>query len=76
MLHRDLYRGRVIYGKTTWVYRDGARVKRHAPPSEWITVDAPALQIVSAELWAQAQARLDQTRRAYLRGTGEALGAA
>ena len=73
MLHRELYRGRVVWNKTKWVDRGGAKVKVDRPETEWLTVDAPALRIVSEELWAAARGRLEQARRAYLRGTGGRL---
>jgi site-specific DNA recombinase len=36
-------------------------------------LDAPALRIVSEELWRAAHARLDRTRQTYLRQTGGRL---
>jgi site-specific DNA recombinase len=70
MLYRDLYAGRIIYGKTTWTYQDGRRVKVDTPPSEWITLEVPALRIVEAPLWTAARERLHQTRAAYIRLAG------
>jgi site-specific DNA recombinase len=37
------------------------------------TTDAPALRLVSEELWTAAHARIARTKRAYLRGPGGAL---
>ncbi len=73
MLHRELYCGRVVWNKTKWVDRNGTKVKVDRPESEWIITDAPALRIISDELWTTARERLDQARRAYLRWTGGRL---
>jgi site-specific DNA recombinase len=73
MLYRDLYAGRIVYGKTTWTYQNGRRVKVDTPPSEWITVNAPALRIIDDALWTAAHERLHQTRTAYLRLAGGTL---
>jgi DNA invertase Pin-like site-specific DNA recombinase len=64
MLFNDLYRGRVIYGRTRWEYRRGRRFKVPTPESEWITRDAPALRIVPEAVWTAAHARLAGTRAA------------
>ena len=70
MVFRALYRGRIVYGKTTWQYRKGRKYKVRVPASEWITVDKPELRVVPEELWQAAHERLERTRRAYLRQTG------
>jgi len=64
VLFRELYRGRVEYGKTQNVYRRGRRVRVAGSP---ITVERPELRIVSEQLWNAAHARLEQARRSYLR---------
>jgi site-specific DNA recombinase len=56
MVFRDLYRGRIVYGKTRWVDRGGTKVKKDCPESEWLTLDAPHLRIVPDELWNAAHA--------------------
>ncbi|HXH81720.1 MAG TPA: recombinase family protein, partial [Candidatus Tectomicrobia bacterium] len=33
---RELYRGRVVWGKTRWVDRGGTKVKEDRPESEWL----------------------------------------
>jgi hypothetical protein len=43
------------------------------PAAEWLTVEAPACRIVDETLWQAAQARLTQSRSAYLRWTGGVL---
>src|SRR5262249_5578579 len=72
---RDLYRGRLVYGRTRWEDREGTKRKVDTPPSEWITVEAPELRIVDETLWTQAQARLTETRKLYARLTdGKLIG--
>ena len=66
---RELYRGRIVYGKTQWQDRGGERVKVDTPPETWITVEAPALRIVDEALWEAAHRRLDTTRARYARLT-------
>ena len=65
MVWRDLYRGRLVYGKTRWVDRDGTKVKVRVPADDWITVDAPALRIIDEPTWQAAHARLARTRQTY-----------
>jgi site-specific DNA recombinase len=73
MLHRDLYRGVVVWNKTKWVDKGGTKRKVDRPESEWLTVEVPDCRIVDEPLWTAAQARLTQTRAAYLRWTGGKL---
>jgi DNA invertase Pin-like site-specific DNA recombinase len=73
ILHRQLYRGQVVYGATQNAYRQGRRIKIAglAP----VTVARPDLQIVPESLWQAAHARLGTTRRAYVRRTdGQLVG--
>jgi site-specific DNA recombinase len=74
MVFRDLYRGQIVYGKTRRIDKGGSTKKRHdRPAAEWLTLDAPDLRIVSAELWRAAHDRLERTRQTYLRQTGGKL---
>jgi site-specific DNA recombinase len=66
---RDLYRGRLVYGRTRWERRKGTKRKVDTPPSEWITVEVPALRIVPEDLWQAAHDRLAATRAVYARLT-------
>jgi site-specific DNA recombinase len=54
IVFRDLYRGRMLYGRTRWVDRGGTKVKVDTPEREWLTVDA--------------HARLERTRQTYVVG--------
>jgi site-specific DNA recombinase len=70
ILHRDLYRGQVVWNKTqkrnTW----GQRQQHARPAAEWLHVDRPELRIVSEAAWAAAHARLSgiRTRLATVAG--------
>jgi site-specific DNA recombinase len=73
MVYRELYRGRLVYGKTRWEYRRGRKFKVRTPESEWVITEAPALRLVDETLWRAAHERLDRTRQTYLRSTGGTL---
>ena len=72
VLHRGLYRGRVVYGATRNEYRGGKRIKLAGESP--MTLEAPALRIVSEELWQAAHERMAATHAVYLRRTGGKLG--
>jgi site-specific DNA recombinase len=65
MLHRDLYRGRVVYGQTRWTDKGGTKIKVRAPESEWLVSEQPDLRIVPVPLWQAAHARMERTRQTY-----------
>ena len=73
VLHRDLYRGLIVWNKTQ--KRDAWGQKRTAqrPEEAWIRVPAPELRMVSDDLWTEAHRRLQQTRDSYLRQTNGRL---
>ncbi len=66
VLHRDLYRGRIVWGKTkkrnVW-----GQVRQTPRSSGWEVVEAPDLRIVSDEQWELVHARLAQVRARALR---------
>lgn len=68
IVFRELYRGRIVWGKTRWVDKGGTKVKVDSPESEWLTLAAPALRIVPEELWQAAHDRLERTRQTYVIG--------
>jgi site-specific DNA recombinase len=72
VLHRDAYRGIVVYNKSVKRNSWGQKRQTARPASEWIHVPAPALQIVSDDLWARAHLRLAAAKAVYLKGTGGA----
>jgi site-specific DNA recombinase len=67
ILHRERYRGRIIYGKTRWQDKGGQKVKIDMPESEWSVREQPELRIVTEELWQAAHTRLDNAHHVYLR---------
>jgi len=72
VLRRVLYRGTISYNKTRKRDRDGSRVKGRQPrkpEAEWVTVDAPQLRLIAADLAERVDARLAGRRDQYLRTT-------
>ncbi len=75
LLHRPFYRGEVVWNKRKKTMRGGTKRRVARPAAEWLHLDAPALQIVPADLWQAAHARLDSARRTFVRGAdGQLLG--
>jgi len=73
MLHREMYRGKQIFGRTVWRYRKGRKAKAVVDdPAHLIVTEQPELRIVSDELWASAHARITRTRQVF---QGRAKGA-
>ncbi len=72
-LYRELYRGVVVWNKTITRKVRGKFRQIAQPASEWIRVPAPALRIVSEELWEAVHVRLSNNRVLYLRSTGGRL---
>ena len=58
MLRRDRYRGTLTWGKFAKGYKRGTKVRTACPEAEWLTVDAPHLEIVDEDLWFRVQARI------------------
>jgi site-specific DNA recombinase len=58
ILHCELYRGRLIWGKTTGAKnpRTGQIVRKPVPEVEWTVASVPELVIVSSEQWDRVQA--------------------
>ena len=73
ILYRPLYRGKIVWNKTKKRNAWGQTHVSKRPDSEWITVPAPHLRIVSDEAWTRAQARLAEARTHYLRSTSGRL---
>jgi site-specific DNA recombinase len=59
ILCNALYAGRLVYNRVRMVKDPdtGRRLSRANPPSEWVTIEAPALRIVPEEEWQAVQAR-------------------
>jgi site-specific DNA recombinase len=58
ILHRELYRGVVIWNRTQKVTRGGTRRQRRRPETDWLRLSAPDLRIISDEVWDQVRARM------------------
>ena len=63
ILLRPLYRGVIVWGELQKVERRGTKKRRRRTSAELTTVDAPALRIVSDELWSAVQGRFQANRR-------------
>jgi DNA invertase Pin-like site-specific DNA recombinase len=73
LLHRQLYRGVLLWNRTQKIEKNGTGAVRRRPESEWFRVDAPDLQIVSESLWKAAHAQLDKHRSLYSRASNGQL---
>jgi site-specific DNA recombinase len=74
VLDRRLYLGEVVWNRTEKRDQWG-RVASHTRPStEWITLDAPELRIISPAQWQAAHARLDGIRAHLLTARGGGVG--
>jgi site-specific DNA recombinase len=74
ILHRDLYRGVVTFGK---VRRTGPKSRVKVPKEQWQRRTDETLRIVDQDLWAAAHAQIAATGRAFLRaadGSGRMVG--
>jgi site-specific DNA recombinase len=58
MLHREMYRGVIVWNRTQKVIRRGTKAQRRRAQDEWLRIDAPDLRIVSDEVWDAVHGRL------------------
>src|SRR5262249_26006216 len=65
VLHRDMYRGAIPYGR---IRRTGPNTRERVPREQWQWRQDESLRIVSDELWAGAHARISKS--AFLRARG------
>jgi site-specific DNA recombinase len=70
VLHRDLYRGVLVWNRTARVIRQGARAQRERPAADVVRVALPELAIVDDALWTAAQARMAAAAAVYRERTG------
>ncbi len=70
VLHRELYRGVVIWNRTARIVRQGARAQRVRPVGDVVSVPVPKLAIVDEALWTAAQARIQAASEVYRQRTG------
>jgi site-specific DNA recombinase len=67
ILHRELYRGVVVWNRTQKIMRRGSRAQRKRPLDQWLRLDAPELRIVSDELWNAVYERLKTAAESFPR---------
>jgi site-specific DNA recombinase len=65
ILHRELYRGVIVWNRSQKVMRRGTRSQRQRPSSEWLRRPAEELRIVSDSAWEAAHKRLAGTRNTF-----------
>jgi site-specific DNA recombinase len=73
VLHRPLYRGVIRWNATRKRDAWGRQRQQDRPAGEWVTLPAPELRIVGEDVCAAVEARQDEARHIYLRGTGGRL---
>ena len=74
VLHRDLYRGVVTFGK---LRRTGPKTRVKLPKDQWQTRQNESLRIIDQDLWDAAHARIAATTNSFLRaadGSGRMVG--
>jgi DNA invertase Pin-like site-specific DNA recombinase len=65
VLHRELYRGVIVWNQSRKRDRWGKKNQKPRPESEWIRVPVPDLAIIPASLWAAAHVQMDRQRARY-----------
>ena len=74
MLHREAYRGKIVWNKYKSEYKGGTTTRSLRPETEWIRVDAPELRIVPPEVIEIVDRRLKKNEEVYIRYKGKLLG--
>ena len=69
VLYRQRYRGVIVWNQTRKRNAWGVERRSAKASTDWITIKAPELRIVSEGQWLAAHGRLEHTRQTYLRGT-------
>lgn len=57
ILHRERYRGVIVWNRYEKTYRGGTKVRIERPEAEWLRMEAPHLRIVEDDVWDNVQAR-------------------
>jgi site-specific DNA recombinase len=70
VLTRSLYRGQIIYGRTKKRDKFGAARSSERPSSEWLTVSAPELAIISEDLASAADQKFAARKQKHHGGSG------
>ena len=73
ILKNERYLGKLVWNKKRKIRVPGTgrRVYRARPESEWVTVDAPHLRIISDDLWAAVAKRFGIVQALWTRGSGQ-----
>ena len=71
ILSRELYRGKLVYGRTRNRWTPDGRKKERG--DKVVTVQRPELRIIEEPLWRAAHARMASANKQYLRATGGQL---
>ena len=75
ILHRDLYRGIVVWNRSRKRDDWGQVAQRERPKKEWVQVPMESLRIVSDEIWERVRSRRADTDGRILRfGSGRLSG--
>jgi site-specific DNA recombinase len=69
-LHRELYRGVIVWNRSRKRDRWGRHRQHARDAAEWMRVDAPDLRIVPEDVWTAVHERLSQRRAVYFDRTG------
>lgn len=62
ILHRELYRGQIVYGQLEKIVRGGTKRRRLREEKDWVRVEAPDLRIIELDIWETVQARLAKSK--------------
>jgi len=73
MLHRELYRGMVVWNRSQKIVRAGTKKQRRRDESAWIRIGAPDLRIISDDLWQRVKATLDARAAIFPHGSDRKL---
>jgi site-specific DNA recombinase len=68
-LHRALYRGELVWGRTQKRDPWGRKRQQACDEARWVRHYDEALRIVSEDVWQATRARLEGSRQSYLRWT-------
>lgn len=66
ILRNERFHGRVVWGKTIKVRsKSGKRIYKRTTADKWVVREIPEQRIVSEELWASVQARIETVKQVY-----------
>ncbi len=74
VLHRELYRGVIVWGRVRKRDRWGVKKYVEQPEREWLRVPAPELRIVDEGVWEAAHRQLREAKATYLAATAQRPG--